>query len=46
MMPKSLASDLPDGELLTLLGHSKKYCYKLVTTDTEIRIDIEPNTDP
>ncbi len=46
MMPKSLASDLPDGELLTLLGHSKKYCYTLVTTDTEIRIDIEPNTDP
>ncbi len=46
MMPKCSASDLPDGELLTLFCYSKKHFYHLVNTDREIKIETSPNTDP
>ncbi len=45
-MPSCLAVDLPDGELLTLVCHSKKHSYELVETDREIKIETSPNTDP
>jgi len=38
MMQESSASSLPDGELLTLVCHSKKHSYELVKTDTETKI--------
>ena len=46
MMPQCSAADLPEGELLVLLCNSKKYNYKLVRTDREIKIETSPNTDP
>jgi len=46
MMPKCSASDLPEGELLTLFCHSRKHFYNLVRTDREIKIETSPNPDP
>ncbi len=46
MMPQCLAADLPEGELLVLRCHSKKYNYKLVKTDTGPQIETSPITDP
>ena len=40
MMPNCSASNLPEGELLTLFCHSKKHFYDLVETDSEIKIEI------
>jgi len=36
------AANLPEGKLKTLDASSKKNVYKLVKTDTEIRIDTKP----
>ena len=36
------AANLPEGNLASFEGDSKKYSYKLVKTDTEIRIDTKP----
>jgi len=38
-MPSCSAANLPEGELAVLLCHSKKYNYKLVRTDREIKIE-------
>ena len=42
-MPSCLAANLPEGELAVLLCHSKKYNYKLVKTDSEIKIETSLN---
>jgi len=42
-MPSCLAANLPEGELDVLLCHSKKYNYKLVKTDREIKIETSLN---
>ncbi len=42
-MPSCLAANLPKGELAVLLCHSKKYNYKLVKTDSEIKIETSLN---
>ncbi len=42
-MPSCSAADLPEGELAVLLCHSKKYNYKLVKTDREIKIETSLN---
>jgi len=46
MTPKCSASDLPNGELLTLFCHSKKHFYHLVKTNKGPQIKTSPNTDP
>jgi len=40
------AANLPEGDLSTLSCSSKKHSYDLVITDTEIKIETSPNTDP
>jgi len=42
-MPSCSAANLPEGELAVLLCHSKKYNYKLVRTDREIKIETSLN---
>ncbi len=42
-MPSCLAANLPEVELAVLLCHSKKYNYKLVRTDREIKIETSSN---
>ena len=42
-LPTCSAADLPEGELAVLLCHSKKYNYKLVRTDREIKIETSMN---
>jgi hypothetical protein len=39
MMPSCLAANLPEGELAVLICHSEEYVYKLIKTDTEIKIE-------
>ena len=41
-----LATKLPECELAFLFCISKKYNYKLVQTDREIKIETSPKTDP
>ncbi len=40
------AVDLPEGELTFLRGYGKKYFYKLVMGNKEIKIEKHPNPDP
>jgi len=42
-MPSCSAANLPEGELAVLLCHSKKYNYKLLKTDREIKIETSLN---
>ena len=42
-MPSCLAANIPEGELAVLPCHSKKYNYKLVKTDSEIKIETSLN---
>ena len=46
MIPSCTAADLPEGGLAALFCHSKEYFYTLVETNTEIKIETSPNTDP
>jgi len=42
-MPSCSAANLPEGELAVLLCHSRKYNYKLLKTDREIKIETSLN---